>query len=69
MVAGLVKVVVSDHLPIFAMIKGPGEGGQMEGAGRNQRRAANVNRMLQFLQTLESWDFTEVQALIAECGE
>ena len=41
MEAGLVKVRVSDHLPIFAMVGGPGRGGQVEGAGRNQKKDAH----------------------------
>jgi hypothetical protein len=58
MEAGLVKV--SDHLPIFAMVGGPGGGGQVEGAGCNQRRAVNERRMMDFVIALESWDFGEL---------
>jgi hypothetical protein len=42
MEAGLVKVRVSDHTPIFAIVGGPGGGGQVEGERHNQRRAVNV---------------------------
>jgi hypothetical protein len=63
MEAGLVKVRVLDHLPIFAMVRGPGGDGQVEGAGRNQRRAVNERRMVEFAIALDSWDFRELRAL------
>jgi hypothetical protein len=66
MEAGLVKVRVSDHLPIFAMVGGPGGGGQVEGAGRNQRRAVNESRMVDFAIALDLWDFRELRALGVE---
>jgi hypothetical protein len=63
MEAGLVKVRVSDHLPIFPMVRGPGGGGQVEGAGRDQRRMVNKRRMVDFAIALDSWDFMELRAL------
>jgi hypothetical protein len=65
MEAGLVKVRVSDHLPIFAMVGGPGGGGQVEGAGQNQKRAVNESRMVDFAIALDSWDLRELQAFSA----
>jgi hypothetical protein len=65
MEAGLVKVRVSDHLPIFAMVGGPGRGGQVEGAECNQR-AVNKRRMVDFAVALDSWDFRELRALGVE---
>jgi hypothetical protein len=38
----------------------------MEGAGRNQRRAVNESRMVDFAIALDSWDFRKMQALGAE---
>jgi hypothetical protein len=64
--AGLVKVRVSDHLPIFAMVGGPGGSGQVEGAGCNQRRAVNERRMVDFVIALDSWDFRELRAFGVE---
>jgi hypothetical protein len=66
MEAGLVMVRVSDHLPIFAMVRGPGGGGQLEGAGCNPRRAVNEKRMVDFAIALDSWDFRELRALGVE---
>jgi hypothetical protein len=66
MEAGLVKVRVLDHLPIFAMVRGPDGAGQVEGAGRNQRRAVNKSRMVDFAMALDSWDFKELRALGVE---
>jgi hypothetical protein len=66
MEAGLVKVRVSDHLPTFAMVGGPGGGGQVEGAGCNQRRAVNKRRMVDFAVALDPWDFRELRALGVE---
>jgi hypothetical protein len=63
MEAGQVKVRVSDHLPIFAMVGGPGGGDQVEGAGRNQRSAVDERRMVVFAIALDSWDFRELRAL------
>ena len=54
MEAGLVKVKVSDHLPIFAMVGGPGGGWQMEGARSNQRRGVNERGMVDFAISLDS---------------
>jgi hypothetical protein len=61
--ADLVKVRVSDHLPIFAMVGVPEGGGQVEGKGRNQRRAVKERRMVDFVIALDSWDFRELRAL------
>jgi hypothetical protein len=66
METGLVKVKVSNHLLIFAMVGGPGGGGQVEGAGRNQRRAVNERRMVDFAIALDSWEFKELRALSVE---
>jgi hypothetical protein len=66
MEAGLVKVRVLDHLPIFAMVGGPGGGEQVEGAGCNQRRAVNETRMVDFAIALDSWDLRELRALGVE---
>jgi hypothetical protein len=66
MEAGLVMVRVSDQLPLFAMVGGPGGGGQVEGAGCNQRRAVNERRMVDFAIALDSWDFRELWALGVE---
>jgi hypothetical protein len=66
MEAGLVKVRVLDHLPIFAMVRGRGGDGQVEGVGHNQRRAVNESRMVDFAIALDSWGFRELRALGAE---
>jgi hypothetical protein len=55
-------VRVSDYLLIFAMVGG----GQVEGAGRNQRWAVYDRRMVDFAIALDSWDFRELLALGAE---
>jgi hypothetical protein len=45
------------------MVGGPGGGGQVEGAGCNQRRVVNGRRIVDFAIALDSWDFGGLQAL------
>ena len=65
--SGLVSVKISDHLPIFSFVCGPGDidtQSQVQG----WRRLVNQGRISRFAEDLRAWQFDEVRAMGAEAN-
>ena len=65
--SGLVRVRLSDHLPVFAFVSGGGNDGQVQEQGK-RRRLVNEGRIERFAGRLEGWSFDEVRGMGVEAN-
>ena len=65
--SGLVTVRVSDHLPVFAFVRGGVELGGVHGVVR-RRRLVNEGRITRFAERLEAWSFDAERAMGVEAN-